>query len=84
MGEQYIKLYGLETVSLRYFNVYGERQSDRSDYSDLIFIFEKKLQDNEIPKIYGDGEQYRDFVYVKDIVNTNIKAMNTPPPKKIF
>jgi UDP-glucose 4-epimerase len=81
MGEQYMKLYNdlyaLETVSLRYFNVYGQRQSATSDYSGVISIFEKKFQNNEIPNIYGDGEQYRDFVYVKDVVKANIQAMNT-------
>ncbi len=82
IGEQYMKLYselyGIETVSLRYFNVYGERQSATSDYSGVISIFEKNFKDNQIPNIYGDGQQYRDFVYVKDIANANIKAMNTP------
>ena len=82
MGELYMKLYsdlfGVETVSLRYFNVYGERQSATSDYSGVISIFEKKFKNDEIPNIYGDGEQYRDFVYVKDVVKANIKAMNTP------
>ena len=81
IGEQYMKLYselyGLETVILRYFNVYGERQSATSDYSGVISIFEKKFKNDEIPNIYGDGEQYRDFVYVKDIAKANIKAMNT-------
>ena len=82
IGEQYMKLYsdlyGIETVVLRYFNVYGQRQSATSDYSGVISIFEKKFQNDEIPNIYGDGEQYRDFVYVKDVANANIKAMNTP------
>lgn len=81
IGEQYMKLYselyGVETVSLRYFNVYGERQSATSDYSGVISIFEKKFKNDEIPNIYGDGEQYRDFVYVKDVAKVNIKAMNT-------
>ena len=81
IGEQYMKLYSelyrVETVCLRYFNVYGERQSATSDYSGVISIFEKKFKDNEIPNIYGDGEQYRDFIYVKDVVKANIKAMNT-------
>ena len=81
IGEQYMKLYselyGVETVSLRYFNVYGERQSATSDYSGVISIFEKKFKNDEIPNIYGDGEQYRDFVYVKDVAKANIKAMNT-------
>lgn len=81
MGEQYMRLYSefyrIETVILRYFNVYGERQSATSDYSGVIFIFEKKFKDNEIPNIYGEGEQSRDFVYVKDVAKANIKAMNT-------
>ena len=81
IGEQYMKLYsdlfGVETVSLRYFNVYGERQSATSDYSGVISIFEKKFKNDEIPNIYGDGEQYREFVYVKDVAKANIKAMNT-------
>jgi UDP-glucose 4-epimerase len=82
IGEQYMRLYselyGIETISLRYFNVYGERQSATSDYSGVISIFEKKFKNDEIPNIYGDGKQYRDFVYVKDIAKANIKAMNTP------
>lgn len=81
MGEQYMKLYSelydLETVCLRYFNIYGERQSATSDYSGVISIFEQKFQNDEVPNIYGNGEQYRDFVYVKDVVKANIKAMNT-------
>lgn len=81
IGEQYMKLYselyGIETISLRYFNVYGERQNSTSDYSGVISIFEKKFKENEIPNIYGDGEQYRDFVYVKDVALANIKAMNS-------
>jgi len=81
IGEQYMKLYSdlynLETVVLRYFNVYGERQSATSDYSGVISIFDNKFKNDEIPNIYGDGKQYRDFVYVKDVANANIKAMNT-------
>ena len=82
IGEQYMKLYNdlydVETISLRYFNVYGQRQSATSDYSGVISIFDDKFKNNEIPNIYGDGEQYRDFVYVKDVALANIKAMNTP------
>lgn len=81
IGEQYMKLYSelynVETVSLRYFNVYGQRQSATSDYSGVISIFDDKFKNNELPNIYGDGEQYRDFVYVKDVALSNIKAMNT-------
>jgi len=82
MSEQYMKLYSnlysLETVVLRYFNVYGERQSILSDYSGVISIFENKLKKNQVPNIYGDGNQYRDFIYVKDVVKANIIAMNFP------
>ncbi len=82
MSEQYMKLYsdlyGIETVCLRYFNVYGERQSCTSDYSGVISIFEKRFKEQKSLYIYGDGEQYRDFIYVKDIVKTNIKSMNMP------
>jgi len=82
IAEQYMKyysdLYNLETVVLRYFNVYGKRQSIKSDYSGVISVFEDKFKNNEEPNIYGDGEQYRDFIDVKDVVVANIKAMNTP------
>ena len=80
-GEYYMKLYnelyGLETVILRYFNVYGSRQNSKSDYSGVISIFEENFKNAKSPNIYGNGEQYRDFVYVKDVVKANIKAMNT-------
>jgi UDP-glucose 4-epimerase len=79
IGEHYMKiyndLYGVETVSLRYFNVYGERQDPSSEYSGVISIFEDKISKGESPFIYGDGGQYRDFIYVKDIVNINFLAM---------
>ncbi|MDH5387421.1 MAG: NAD-dependent epimerase/dehydratase family protein [Gammaproteobacteria bacterium] len=71
----YTKLYGLETVCLRYFNVYGPRQDPSSPYSGVISIFTDKLKNREIPMIYGDGEQTRDFVYVSDVVEANIKAV---------
>ena len=81
IGEQYMELYSelysLETVVLRYFNVYGERQLATSDYSGVISIFEDMFKKNKVPTIYGNGEQYRDFIYVKDIVQGNIQAMNT-------
>ncbi len=82
MGENYMKiynsLYGLETVSLRYFNVYGERQDPSSEYSGVISIFEDKISKGEAPNIYGDGTQFRDFIYVKDIVKINLLAMSKP------
>ncbi len=73
----YTKLYGLETVCLRYFNVYGPKQDPSSPYSGVISIFTDKLRKKEVPTIFGDGEQVRDFVYVGDVVEANIKAVTT-------
>ncbi|MGD8618685.1 MAG: NAD-dependent epimerase/dehydratase family protein, partial [Gammaproteobacteria bacterium] len=70
----YWHLYGLETVSLRYFNVYGPRQDPSSPYSGVISIFADCLQCGRQPAIYGDGEQTRDFVYVADVVEANMLA----------
>jgi UDP-glucose 4-epimerase len=80
IGEQYMKIYsdvyGIEAVVFRYFNVYGERQDPASDYSGVISIFNDKLKEGSIPTIFGDGKQYRDFVYVKDVARANIAAMD--------
>jgi nucleoside-diphosphate-sugar epimerase len=73
----YTKLYGLETVCLRYFNVYGPRQDPSSPYSGVISIFADKLKNKETPTIFGDGEQTRDFVFVSDVVEANMKAVTT-------
>jgi len=73
----YTKLYGLETVCMRYFNVYGPRQDPSSPYSGVISIFTDKLKNNETPTIFGDGEQTRDFVFVSDVVEANMKAATT-------
>jgi nucleoside-diphosphate-sugar epimerase len=72
-------LYGMETVSLRYFNVYGPRQSFniRSAYGGVIALCVNRLVRNIPPTIYGDGEQTRDFVYVQDVVEANMLALNT-------
>lgn len=71
----YTKLYGLETVCLRYFNVFGSRQDPSSPYSGVISIFTNKLENKQIPTIFGDGEQTRDFVFVSDVVEANMKAV---------
>lgn len=73
----YTKLYGVETVCLRYFNVYGPKQDPSSPYSGVISIFTDKLKKKETPTIFGDGEQIRDFVYVGDVVEANMKAVTT-------
>jgi len=78
-AENYAKVfhnvYGLETVSLRYFNVYGPRQK-YGPYSGVISIFINRLLENKPPIIYGDGEQKRDFINVKDVVEANMLALS--------
>jgi UDP-glucose 4-epimerase len=77
-GEEYCKvyyrLYGLETVSLRYFNIFGPRQDPNSQYSAVIPLFIKAVLKNKRPLIYGDGEQSRDFTYIANAVSANLKA----------
>lgn len=73
--KQFALLYGLETVSLRYFNVYGPRMADDGAYVTVIAIFMRQRAANEPLTIDGDGEQTRDFTHVKDVVRANIAAM---------
>ncbi len=75
MGALYASLYGLTSVALRYFNVFGPRQDPGSPYSGVISIFVDRLRCGESPTIYGDGEQTRDFVYVLDVVAANLASM---------
>jgi UDP-N-acetylglucosamine/UDP-N-acetyl-alpha-D-glucosaminouronate 4-epimerase len=77
MGAFY-RVYGLETVSLRYFNVFGPRQDASSDYSGVLAIFISRMLRGEQPAIYGDGEQSRDFVYIDNIVSANLLACTAP------
>ncbi len=72
----YSRVYGLPTVSIRYFNVFGPRQDPASQYAAVIPIFITRLLDGKAPTIFGDGEQSRDFTYVKNVVNANIVAAN--------
>ena len=78
LGEYYARVFhscfGLETVSLRYFNVYGPRQDPSSPYSGVISVFMKALLARESPIIDGDGEQSRDFTYVEDVVDVTLHA----------
>jgi nucleoside-diphosphate-sugar epimerase len=81
MGEYYCqvftRIYGLETISLRYFNVFGPRQNPASMYSGVISRFIDALLGGKTPVIYGDGEQSRDFTYIANVVDANIKASQT-------
>ncbi len=81
-GEHYLaafaRVYGLETVTLRYFNVFGPHQDPTSHYSGVLAIFCRKLLAGEQPTIYGDGEQSRDFTYIENVVNGNLLAAAAP------
>ncbi len=81
-GEHYLRvfaqLYGLETVALRYFNVFGPRQDPGSPYSGVISLFTTALLEGRRPVIYGDGRQSRDFTYVENVVAANLRALTTP------
>lgn len=70
--------YGVETVPLRYFNVYGPRQDPRSPYSGVISLFAAAVREGRAPTIFGDGHQTRDFVYVADVVHANLLAATAP------
>jgi nucleoside-diphosphate-sugar epimerase len=78
VGEEYARLYaehfGLETVALRYFNVFGPRQDPNSPYSAVIPLFLKSLLRGEPPVVHGDGEQTRDFTYIANVVDANLAA----------
>ena len=82
VGERYCKLYhelyGLETVSLRYFNVFGPGQDPYSEYSAVIPTFTTKLLAREPITVYGDGEQSRDFTYIDNVIEANLLALRAP------
>jgi nucleoside-diphosphate-sugar epimerase len=82
VGEQYLQQftrhYGLETVSIRYFNVFGPRQDPSSPYSGVISLFIGALLEGRVPTIHGDGEQTRDFTYISNVVDGVLRAAETP------
>jgi UDP-N-acetylglucosamine/UDP-N-acetyl-alpha-D-glucosaminouronate 4-epimerase len=82
IGEQYLRmfttLYGLETVSIRYFNVFGPRQDPSSPYSGVISVFATALLERRAPPVHGDGEQTRDFTYVANVVDGVLLACEAP------
>lgn len=73
-GRLYTRLYGLDTCGLRYFNVFGRRQDPDGAYAAVIPKFIKQLLNNESPTIHGDGKQSRDFTYVENVIEANLKA----------
>ncbi len=74
----FYNVYGLETVAVRYFNIYGRRQDPNSFYSAVIPKFIKIMLMGEQPVIYGDGEQSRDFTYIDNVLNANLRACKAP------
>ena len=82
VGEYYAQIFastfGIETVSLRYFNVFGPRQDPSSQYSGVLSLFIKAVVERRSPTIFGDGEQSRDFSYLEDVVDLNLKAARAP------
>jgi nucleoside-diphosphate-sugar epimerase len=82
VGEYYCNVYasvfGVETVALRYFNVYGPRQDPTSAYSGVLSVFMKAVLERRAPTIFGDGLTSRDFTYVEDVAQLNLKAARTP------
>jgi nucleoside-diphosphate-sugar epimerase len=77
-GQMFTRLYGFETVTTRYFNVFGPRQDPGSPYSGVISLFIKALHEKTTPVIYGDGGQTRDFTFVTNVVDGVIRAAETP------
>ncbi len=82
LGEHYLRAYahcyGMETISLRYFNVFGPRQDPKSQYAAAIPAFVTAILKGESPKVYGDGEQTRDFTFIDNVVHGNMLAANAP------
>jgi nucleoside-diphosphate-sugar epimerase len=87
-GEEYSRvfssLYGLSTVCLLYFTVYGPRLDPHSDYAAAVPRFIQRIWSGEPPQIYGDGKQTRDFVYVKDVVQADTRAMSPLNASRVY
>jgi UDP-glucose 4-epimerase len=84
-GEQYMRsftrVYGLETVTVRYFNVFGPHQDPSSQYSGVLAKFSLAMLEGRTPVIYGDGSQSRDFTYIDNVVDANLRAIEAPAEK---
>jgi UDP-glucose 4-epimerase len=74
LAELYFRLYGLRSIGLRYFSVYGEREGYKKQYANLVSQFLWAMKKGEAPLVYGDGKQTRDFIYVEDVVDANLLA----------
>ncbi len=77
LGEQFVSEFGIDVVSLRFFNVYGPRQDPQGEYAAVVPKFIELMSDGKRPVIFGDGEQTRDFVYIEDVVRANVAAVES-------
>lgn len=82
-ADVFSKIYGMECIGLRYFNVFGRRQDPNGAYAAVIPLFVKKLMNHESPVINGDGEYSRDFTYIDNVIQMNLRAMETTCPDAI-
>ena len=82
-ADVFSRTYGIETIGLRYFNVFGRKQDPNGAYAAVIPLFVKKLMNHESPLINGDGEYSRDFTYIDNVIQMNIRAMETKSPDAI-
>jgi UDP-N-acetylglucosamine 4-epimerase len=82
-SDVFSKTYGIETIGLRYFNVFGRRQDPNGAYAAVIPLFVKKLMAHESPVINGDGEYSRDFTYIDNVIQMNLLAMETTNPEAV-
>lgn len=85
--QSFTRVYGLETVTIRYFNVFGPCQDPTSQYSGVLAVFTLKMLAGETPTIYGDGEQSRDFTFIQNVVHANLLASEAPAERvsgKVF
>jgi UDP-N-acetylglucosamine 4-epimerase len=82
-ADVFSKTYGIETIGLRYFNVFGRRQDPNGAYAAVIPLFVKKLMAHEPPVINGDGEYSRDFTYIDNVIQMNLLAMETTNPEAV-
>ncbi len=82
-ADVFARTYGIEYIGLRYFNVFGRRQDPNGAYAAVIPLFVKKFLNHEAPNINGDGEYSRDFTYVDNVIQMNIRAMETNNPEAV-
>ena len=82
-ADVFARTYGIEYIGLRYFNVFGRRQDPNGAYAAVIPLFVKKFMNHEAPNINGDGEYSRDFTYVDNVIQMNIRAMETTNPEAV-